>query len=56
MTKQPKTIEDKLNQPHLTYDQGVMDCWDYFYYELGMRDLADEMLDYVANQRGGEEE
>ena len=43
--------EDKLNQPYLTYEQGVMDCWNYLYYEFGMKDLADQMLDYVSNQQ-----
>jgi len=43
--------KDKLHQPYLTYKQGVMDCWNYLYYELGMKDLAEEMLDYVSNQQ-----
>jgi hypothetical protein len=43
--------KDKLNQPYLTYKQGVMDCWNYLYYEIGMKDLADQMLDYVCDQQ-----
>ena len=43
--------KDKLHQPYLTYKQGVMDCWNYLYYELGMKDLAEKMLDYVSNQQ-----
>jgi|DEB0MinimDraft_6_1074348.scaffolds.fasta_scaffold158296_2 hypothetical protein len=43
--------KDKLDQPYLTYKQGVMDCWNYLYYELGMKDLADKMLDYVYEQQ-----
>jgi hypothetical protein len=43
--------KDKLYQPYLTYKQGVMDCWNYLYYELGMKDLAEEMLDYVCDQQ-----
>jgi hypothetical protein len=34
-----------------TYDDGVSDCWNYLYYELGMKDLADQMFDYVSNQQ-----
>jgi hypothetical protein len=47
--------KDKLNQPYLTYEQGVADCWNYLYYELGMKDLADQMFDYVSNQQEDEE-
>jgi len=32
-----------------------MDCWNYLYYELGMKDLADQMLDYVYEQQEEEE-
>jgi len=56
MTKQQKTIVDKLTQPHLTYGQGVTDCWIYLYCHRGMRDLADEMLEFVADKRGGKED
>jgi hypothetical protein len=45
--------KDKLNQSYITYEQGVMDCWNYLYYELGMKDLADQMLDYVYEQQEG---
>jgi len=37
-----------------TYDDGVSDCWDYLYYELGMKDLADEMFEFVHNQQKDE--
>jgi hypothetical protein len=47
--------KDKLNQSYITYEQGVMDCWNYLYYELGMKDLADQMLDYVYEQQEEEE-
>lgn len=47
--------KNKLNQPYLTYKQGVMDCWYYLYYELGMKDLADQMLDCVYEQQEEEE-
>jgi hypothetical protein len=33
----------------LTYDQGVSDCWSYLYYDLGMKDLADQMFEHVSN-------
>lgn len=46
--------KDKLNQ-HYIYKQGLTDCWSYLYYELGMKDLADQMLDYVSNQQEDEE-
>jgi hypothetical protein len=51
MTDQQNPISKKLYQPYLTYEQGVMDCWNYLYYELGMKDLADQMLDYVCDQQ-----
>jgi hypothetical protein len=51
MTNQQNPISKKLYQPYLTYEQGVMDCWNYLYYELGMKDLADQMLDYVCDQQ-----
>ena len=34
-----------------TYEQGVSDCWDYLYYELGMKDLADEMYERIYTQQ-----
>jgi hypothetical protein len=34
-----------------TYDQGVSDCWSYLYYELGLKDVADEMQDWIYNQQ-----
>lgn len=34
-----------------TYAEGVNDCWSYLYYELRMKDLADEMFDWVYNQQ-----
>ena len=34
-----------------TYDQGVDDCWNYLYYELGLKDVADEMYDRIYNQQ-----
>jgi hypothetical protein len=49
MSNQETPTKDKLYQPYLTYKQGVMDCWNYLHYELGMKNLADEMLDYVYN-------
>jgi hypothetical protein len=33
------------------YDQAVSDCWSYLYYELGMKDLADEMHDWIYSQQ-----
>ena len=33
------------------YDQAVSDCWVYLYYELGMKDLANEMEEWVSSQR-----
>ncbi len=42
-------IERKKPIFQLTYDQGVSDCWSYLYYDLGMKDLADEMLEHIAN-------
>ena len=29
-----------------SYTLGVDDCWVYLYYELGMKDLAEEMRDW----------
>ena len=40
-----------LSHPDSIYDQGVDDCWVYFYYELGMKDLAEEMRDWIYSQR-----
>lgn len=37
-----------------TYDDGVSDCWNYLYYELGMKDLADEMFEFVHKQQEDE--
>ena len=34
-----------------TYDQGVADCWFYLYYELGMKDLADQMQEWIGQQQ-----
>ncbi len=44
-------IERKKPIFQLTYDQGVSDCWSYLYYDLGMKDLADEMFDFIYNQQ-----
>lgn len=46
--KLPSMIE-KETKTH--YDRGVTDCWNYLYYELGMKDLADEMFDFVYTQK-----
>lgn len=51
MTEPRNPIKEKLTQPYLTYGQGVMDCWNYLYYGIGMKHLADQMLDYVSNQQ-----
>ena len=34
-----------------SYDQGVSDCWNYLYYELGMKDLADQMQEWIDQQQ-----
>jgi len=56
MNEKEPPFNKKLYQPYLTYEQGVMDCWNYLYYELGMKDLADQMLDYVCNQQEEEDD
>jgi hypothetical protein len=45
-----KLHNNKINEPK-TYDQGVSDCWTYLYYELGMKDIAEEMYDWVVQQQ-----
>ncbi len=49
LTEMIEQTKNKLCQPYLTYEQGVNDCWSYLYYELGMKDLADQMLEHVSN-------
>ena len=46
MTNQHHPLTDQAG-----YDQALGDCWAYLYYELGMKDLADEMHDWVSAQR-----
>ena len=33
------------------FDRAASDCWAYLYYELGMKDLADEMDDWVRSRQ-----
>jgi len=47
----PKARVFDAQSMRVAYDLAVTDCWAYLYYELGMKDLADEMLDWIPSQR-----
>ena len=49
--KNPQAIAFDAQSMRAGYDLGVADCWAYLYYELGKKDLADEMDDWVSSQR-----
>jgi endonuclease YncB( thermonuclease family) len=44
----PSMVEEENKND---YNRAVTDCWNYLYYHRGMKDLAEEMYDFVHNQQ-----
>jgi hypothetical protein len=49
--ERPTDEEMDRHKDSKPYDQAVSDCWSYLYYEIGMKDFADKMHDWIYSQQ-----